>query len=288
MLDWRLGLVIIFGAILRFWRLGLIPPMSTQSYLTPRFTSSIYSLGSIILLYYICKKIFRVEKIAQLSSFIFAILPWTIEQGRISSEPTNVLFWMLLILFINMTYKNRILNLVSILFIPLLFYFIHPNFWILKNGFYLITVDSLLKNIFVILTPDFLFFKNDTFWWGGIRDVGVLHLSLLPFFILGIYQLIVKEEIKAIIWFGICLFFYASNPLFPEGREFFLATPIIALIVALGIYQLFYYLYSRNWQLVLLIFLLILVYDFASFLHYYAVHYQLEVQGYLSRIHGVF
>lgn len=288
MYNFRLALVIVFSSVLRFWHLGLIPPIQAQTYFNFRFVSSIHNIGCAILLYYICKKIFKVEKIALLSSFIFAVLPWTLEQGRIYSQPQNVLFWLLLIFFLNIIWKNIIIHVVSIFIIPFLFYLLYPQFWILKSGLPIIPINSLINNIFALFSPDFWFFKNNTFWWGGIRDSGIINLAFLPFLIIGLFQ--TKIPVKARIFTILLLITLvsAASPFYPESREFFLVTPVAAVLISFGIYFSFNFLTKNIYKLVIFVFLLLFIYDFSCLLHLYSVHYQQQVAGNLSQIHEPF
>ena len=288
MFDWRFGLIIAFSTILRFWHFGSIPPIQAQTYLSFRFVSSIYNIGCAVLLYYICKKIFKVEKIALLSSFIFAVLPWTIEQGRIYSQPSNVLFWLLLILFLNIVWKNIIIHVVSIICIPFLFYLLYPHFWILKSGLSMISINSLVKNIFTLLSPDFWFFKNDTFWWGGIRDSGIINLAFLPFLLIGLFQTNIPARARIFTILLLITLVSAASPFYPESREFFLVTPTLAMLISFGIYSSFNFLTKNIYKFVILVFLFLFIYDFSCLLHLYSVHYQQQISGNLSQIHEPF
>lgn len=64
-----------------------------------RLPSVFYSLGSLILIYFIVNKLFRKSAIALLSSFLFAVLPWNFIFSRTGYEATAGLFFYLSFVF---------------------------------------------------------------------------------------------------------------------------------------------------------------------------------------------
>lgn len=68
--------------------------------LAVRFPSAIGGVLSVPLIYFICKKLFNGEKIAQLSAFFFAISPWNLQFSRGGFEANFMLFLTLLALFL--------------------------------------------------------------------------------------------------------------------------------------------------------------------------------------------
>ncbi len=94
--------ITIFGVFSRFWGIGKFPPLANSTYLPFRLLSAMLNIFSSLLIYLIVKKIFKNKNrhLPVLSSFIFLILPWTVEQGRIFSQPNNALFVILLTFYI--------------------------------------------------------------------------------------------------------------------------------------------------------------------------------------------
>lgn len=279
--------VVIYASIARFWMIDKFPPLIDPSILYARILSMLLSIGTVILLFFYTQRSFQNRKISLLSSYIFTVLPWTIEQGRIASQVNNALFIFFLLILSLKFFKNIFFKIVVYLAIPLTIFLAYPQFWIFKATNFPLKLQDYLNNISLLLSPDFLFFKNITFWWGGIREVGVLHLSLLPFFIFGVYKLVTRMSWEIISWIIGILLVSAASPFFPESREFFLATPFISLIVALGIYN---FVKQRNF-LVMFFFLslfLFIVYDIANFFHYYTIHYPQQILTNVGKINEPF
>lgn len=78
-----------------------------------RFPAVLYSVGSLILLFFITKKITRSKKIALVSSFLFLVTPWFFIFSRTGYEVTAGLFFFLLGIYFFLMYERSIFFLVS-------------------------------------------------------------------------------------------------------------------------------------------------------------------------------
>lgn len=284
-----LSMIITASFLVRFFYLGTVPVMNHLESHSFRIMSSLGNIGVIIMLYFITKRLISNRTISLLSSFVFATLPWTIEQSRIVSEVNNFLFWIILLFTISIYTKFKFIKVMAIVLIPLFLYLVYPSFWLFKIHSYSISLNNFMNNIFLLTSYELLFFRNITFWWGGLREWGALHISLIPFFLVGIYQLFVKKIILLIVSIILILIISAMSPFLPESREFYLVTPFISIIIAMGLFYFFgNYSISKYRYPSIIIFVLVFIYDFSSLLHYYFVHYSLQVLGNIQNINGIF
>lgn len=283
-----LMLIIIYGIISRFWLIDSVPPLINESVLNARYLTSILNIGSSFLLYFYVKRFFNSNKLALISSFIFLILPWTMQEGRIVSQPNNFLFIFLLSLVlgnkIRSIYWKSLFYLTAL---PLGLKVFYPAFWLLKIDRFNINLKDSLANVLTLTSSDFLFFKNPTFWWGGVRDFGVMLITFTPLFYLGLYQFFLNFKKALLHWIIIILIISAISPFFPESREFYLVTPFIAIFSSMGLYFL-----CRNKiilkKVVLSILLIAILYDLSQFYHFYFIHYPKRVYENLNKIHEEF
>lgn len=280
-------LILFYAIIIHFWRINVTPPLMDSSLYSYRLISSVLSISSSLLLYYYFKKMFASSKIALLSSLFYTILPWTMEQGRIYSQVNNFLFICLLLLVINKMLNNTLFKTISFIIFPLSLLLFYREVWIIKVNRYSFHFNDFFQNIFFLTSTEFLFFKNPTFWWGGVRDFGVMLSSSFPIFLIGIYQLISFPKLEIFFWGVLIIIFSALSPFLPESREFFLITPFISLTLSLGLLKLF----SQKKILYKAFFaglFILIIYDLSQFLHYYFIHYPQQVSGNLSQIHEAF
>lgn len=277
-----LSILLVYAGILHFWQLDNIPPLISSSQLGLRYVSAFLSLGSILVFYFFVNNSFKNKKLALISSWILTILPWSLEQGRIVSQPNNFLFFFLIILLIAQMVKNTFQKLLIYSIIPIGLFFFYPQFWLFRGGINIFQKTDYFNNLFFLLSPSFLFFKNITFWWGGVREFGVMYASLLPIFIVGIYQTLVLKYYSVLLWTGIILFISSASPFLPESREFFLIIPFLSVILGLGINS-----FRKKWLTLLFISLLIL-YEITQFFHYYTVHYPQQIKSAVENIHETF
>ena len=239
-------LIILFNLFLKFWRLGVIPPLLDKNELSLRFLSAGLSLFFPVLIYILVRNIYRADKLALLTALIFTILPQTIVEGRI----------------------------VSIL--------VYPPF-LLKNLPGSITIYNFTSNLLSLISFDMLFFKNTTFYWGGIREFGMMYLSFLPFFLLGLYQTIHDKKFMPLIALLLIFVYVSLIPSFPESRIVLLAAPLLSFIVARG--TLVFWQYKNiNFKLAFFLLVLFLFYELIQFFHYYTMHYPVELMSFKENI----
>lgn len=279
-------LILIFTAISRFFLLDKIPQILSPSIVSWRQASVAATVTSTIIIYLLADTYFRNTKIALLSAWIFSILPWTFEQGRINSPPNFALVLLLCLLLLIKKITSRI-KFSLLLLIPVLIFFSYPQFWLFRFNEFKFNIHSFISNLYILTSFDFLFIKNITFWWGGIREFGVMYLSFLPFYFFGIYQLIINNEKKLLFIYGLITIIAALSPFFPESREFYIATPLISLIIAFGIY-LFLQRRSIFTKIFIGLLFLSIIYENMQFIHFYFVHYPLQIKSNFSQIHEKF
>lgn len=280
------ALLLTFTAISRFFLIDKIPPNLNQVFLTGRILSGGASLVSAVMVFFLVKKYFEKPKIALLASWVFSILPWAFEQGRIISQSNLTLALVMSVLFIyqRVNFKNK---KILLFLIPVIFFFFYPQFWIFRVDEFKFNFYSLIYNLFTLLSFDYLFFKNISFWWGGIKEFGVMFLSFLPFFLVGIYDIIRLVNLRFILFSLLITIVSAASQFFPETREFYFSTPILAIVVGLGIYRCF-----LQTKVVIRIFFvgifLLMIYELSQFYHFYFIHYPQEIISNFSQIHESF
>lgn len=284
-----LFIIIFFATVSRIWLIGSVPQIINSNIYNRLLTASL-SVGSIYLLFVLCKNLWGSNRVALLASWVFMIMPWTIEQGRITSQVSNSLFFLLLIIILMQKFRSLISRSILVVIIPFMFYLCYPNLWIFRSGFNIPSVSTLLNNIFLLISPDFIFFKNITFWWGGVRETGMLYPAFLPFLLVGIAES--TNYISKKIWLFISSIYIitAISPYFPETRELFLTTPFISIIVALGFVKFYKILLEQNiyMKLISLIMIIFIAYDLAQFNHYYFIHYAQNIISNSVNIHEPF
>lgn len=285
-------LISVYTIILRFWQIDRFPPLIDSSILPLRYLSAFLSVGSTMLVYLYATKIFKNVKLSLLASFVFTFLPWTIEQGRIYSQANYALFILLIfILFFNKP-KRFYYKILFTVVCSLLFVIVYPDFWVFRSDSIISYQVNYLKNLFILTSPSLIFFQNITFWWGGIREFGIMHLAFLPVFLLGLYFLARTGKFEVLSLFSIIVFLSFTSPFFPESREFYLATPFFSIIASCGFYHFskmtkegFSY---KKHLLLLLTVVLFLVYEMSQYLHFYFVHYPISVSENIDKVKEVF
>lgn len=279
-------LIIIYTAFTRLFLIDKIPQPLVASIITWRIISAGASLISLIAIFSLIKSYLSRSKIALLGSWVFAILPWVFEQGRISSQANLALMFLMSVFLIFRRIKAK-WGYFLFLLVPLILFAVYPEFWFFRLSGYSLTLQSFIQNVAILTSADFLFFHNITFWWGGVRDVGVMFVSLLPFFIIGMYKAVETGYYKMILLLVGTLILAAMSPFFPESREFYLSIPVISLILSLGIY--YWSIQSGIYYKIALIgVVLLLLYEMSQFFHFYFVHHSQEVISNLSKFHEPF
>ena len=286
-MNWRLFVIILYGILLRFWKLATIPPLINRVNLLGRFITAGLNIISIYLIYSIVRKLTSNAKIALLTAFIFTSLPWVIEQSRVVSPVNNSLFIMLLLFYLVFYLKDNIIKYITAILLLPFIYFIYPKLWVFNLRQNLPNFTNYLNNIFILSSADFLFFKNITFWWGGVREFGVMYISFIPFLIIGIYKAISEKQIYIILLSIFIIMFSALSPFFPESREFYLITPVFSFFIAQSIYHLA----QKNnifFRIIFSLILLLFLYNFGEYLHYYQIHYPQQIFGNIHKINEPF
>jgi len=276
--------ILIIAAVLRFYRIGIAPPLIEQSNLAMREVSALFGVVNVFLVYLITKKIFRNYKPGLLSAWIMSVLPWTLEQGRIVSQVNIALPIILLNLLLIRSIKNKLINCLILLALAL-FYIVYPQFWLFRN-FQTIPLQNFINNFFSVISPDMWFFRNISFYHAGLRDWGFIYLTMFPVLIIGLYATAISK-LKWLILLLIGLGAVTSaSPFFPETSEFFLAIPVISLILATGFYRLFSYLTNHGitFKILSVIYILLITYEISQLLHFYFVHYPQQVMGSITEI----
>lgn len=278
-------LLLFYTAISRLFLLFTIPQMVNSSIAT-RILSSSSSLASAFFLFFLSQKYFKNTKISLISVWFFVNLPWVFVEGRIVSQPNIALFFILITILFAQKISSRYKYIFLVLILPIL-YLAYPQFWLFKMQEFKLSPESFITNLYILFSFNFLFFNNITYWWGGIREFGVMFLSFIPFFIPGLYRLIISKEIKLLILLLLVTIIAALSPYFPESREFYIATPIISYILALGAY---YLTVQKNKTVIalLLCLFIFMIYELSQFYHFYFIHYPQTVAGNVSKIHESF
>ncbi len=286
--DFNFLIILFYSVISRFYSISFVPQLLNTDILS-RYISTALNIGSLILIYFLIRQSNKSRKIALLSSWVFMLLPWVIEQGRITSQVNNYLFFILLTILMMMKNKNLLIRILLMLVLPVSAYFIYPDFWIFKS-FQIPTFASFLNNIFFLISPEFIFFRNITNWWGGVKEFGILYLSFLPFFVIGLFKSVQLMNIK--IWIGLLLLIIITSlsPYFPETRELFLAIPIISIIISYGIYRFYQMKARRNlmFRIFQIVIFFLVIYDLMQFNHFYYVHYPQNINSNIINIHEPF
>ncbi|KKS85861.1 MAG: hypothetical protein UV59_C0004G0009 [Candidatus Gottesmanbacteria bacterium GW2011_GWA1_43_11] len=267
----------------RIWLLGILPPGGADSFWL-RLPTACASILSVILTILIIHKLTHERKLALLTGFFLAINPWHIEQSRVYSPAMVGLSVLLAGLLVTLFTKKTILKLAISLPTLIGFYLVYPSFRLFGNFTIKLTLYEFLHNLFKLISVDYLFFHNDSFWAGGFRTFGVLLVSTLPLFIAGLFYLVKNFNFAYIRWlipFIIIWVIAASNPMFPEQQEYFLITPYLTLILAYG--SLFFYQRFKSGNLfiktILTVLIIFFMYEQVLFFHWYMIHYSNRIKN---------
>lgn len=173
-----------------------------------RLPSAVFSISTLLLIYFLVKELFNREKTALLCTFVFSVIPWNLQFGRIAYEGNLMLF--LLCGGVYFFYRGFTQNkyfLLSTIFFCLSFYshyniriflpiFLISLFLIFKdklNNFKKIVIFNLLLGImflFPLLINTVRFEKNSRFNFISLfNDVNI--------------ALTVNEKVAGHIWQGI-------------------------------------------------------------------------------------
>src|SRR3990167_356769 len=152
--------LLLLTMIVRFWAIDKIPPLISTNHIQWRFLSAGASLATGILIYFFARDIFQNKKVALLSLWVFALAPWSFEQGRIYSQANFYLPLMLLILIAWHRSKTLLARLIYLLLFLISLKVIYPHFWFFDPSRSHVSFADYVNNIMILTSADMLFFKN--------------------------------------------------------------------------------------------------------------------------------
>lgn len=275
--------LIIYAAVTRFWHISSLPSISTDAVLVGRFITAFTSCATLLVLYRFVRSYNGSCRIALLSCWVFAVAPWAIEQGRIFSPVQIFTPVFLFSLWIVQLLRFPILIIFRSISIALLVGVFYLFLWEFQKDAGITSFSSAFRNLFTLFSPTMLFISNTTFWWGGIKEFGMLFLSFAPFFFSGLLQVIQKRRWQVLMYIAVLGIVVSVVPHFPEGRQFYPALPFLCYITAVGLNGLSLR-KARYFQVAISVFLLIWIYENIQFWHYYATHYPIQVRGAIEKI----
>lgn len=272
--------IFILAFVTRFIYLGRIPPGLSEVFLG-RVFSALSGFLSIVLIYFLIKKLFNNCDLALFTSSILTLLPISIVENRIVSWVSTAVLLIIVGYFLmidRLIYKK----IIGIVLLIIFLWYIDKEILLLERLLKDIDLILLVNNFFDLASFNKLFFVNDTFWFGGIRRYGMIYSEMIPLFFVGIYELINKKQFQFLIFGLIVLFFSSLSPTYPEAREVSLLMPVLAIILGFGSLKIFNYFKLRKKNIFTsilgLVYILILFYGVMNFFHYYFVHYSFEVE----------
>lgn len=282
------GLIILFELLLHFFKLGSIPFFSNSFPTGALIQSASFNIISSFLIYAIAKILFRKNRTSLISFFIFSSLPWVVETSRGGIYLNFLLFW-ILVLILLLAFIKKIIHFSFVLTVlrPVLFlagisavvFFLKKPEWIFSPVLYPYTLEAVLSHSSHLVSPSFLFFSNDSFWYGGNKEAGILLLSFLPFLFLGITETFRKDLPVISVWLTAGILLSVFNPYFPESFEFYIAVPVFVFSIAGG----FYIFRSVN-RLIIALLVLLFVFEYSLYLHTYFIHYSQNTRSYFQNL----
>lgn len=179
--DYRPGLF-IYGTVPFIWALGL-------NEFSTRIPSVVFSTANILIIYLLAKILFKSEKVALLSGFIFSISPWSIQFARMSHDTnlSTLIITSSIYFFVKAQYlRQRKLLIFSILLLALSFYaYYTPRVFV---PFYILFCTFIIRNklkeykrefiigiigAIIILTPFIGTLLNREAGWSRIDAVNI-------------------------------------------------------------------------------------------------------------------
>jgi len=276
-LSWRFFSIVVLAAIIRFPYIGQLPPGSDQVFFS-RLLSACAGVVSIGLYMAVLQQIVRQKQTSWWAGLVLTLMPWHIEQSRVYSPVLLGLTILLLGIYAYIRTGNRTSRGIIILLTMMGFFGIHPvyaSIWeAMKRG----TPMQIVDHIGYLTSGEFLFYKNETFWVGGMRTVGVFVPATVGIFLVGAYESSRRVRWSHMPWIGgylVILITASMNPLFPEGRHYFLSTPYLALISGVGLEYMVGLCKYPSWciRIGIFCFLSIIMYEYIWFSHLYISHY---------------
>lgn len=278
-----LALILIYTAISRFWHLDTTPPHLVTSEHTLRYMGVFAALMTTWLVHFYTRILRKNIKISLLAAWAFAVIPWAVEQGRVVSLPTLFLpIFLLLVIGVRTIQKKRARVAWSVITLAIIgVYYWQLWLWQTDSGF--APATKAFRHFFQVLSPEMLFVSNSTFWWGGIREFGMMFLSMTPFFLLGLIQLARARILSPLLWVLSIACIASFSPAFPEGRQAYLTIPFFCLFVANGMYLVCTQL--SRWNRILSVGVCtVLIFEMIQFWHYYHIHYPMQVREHMKEI----
>lgn len=277
-------LLLFFSAVIRFLALDSLPPAGENALLL-RFPSAFAGVVSIGLHYFWILKLSKDKQVALISGFFLSVMPWHIEQSRVHSE---VMFALVALIIYGIIWKIapcKLCKVVLTIAASIVLWRVYPSLWLFHQPFNFPTFSEYIGNLFKLISVEFLFYKNDSFWWGGLRTLGALLPSTLIFIFLG-SGVLIRGFQRKYAYFPFILFFFiwilsGASPNFPESREFFLVSPLLAILAGFGIQWLWNIFQKRSFFLKIIITLYIglVAYEYLLFYHFYTSHYPQRINA---------
>ena len=270
-------LIVLFAALIRLPLLNILPPGGENTFF-PRLVTVVTAIVSILLFYLVILQKSRQKDLASVSAFVLTFLPWHIEQSRIYSPFMLILTFLLMVVLLWQIAACKRCKSVLVIFSSIVIWRLLPDLWIFHPPYILPNLTNILQHIFKLLSVDFLFFNNDSLWFGGLRTTGVFLPSGIIIFLLGI-GVVAKNFSQKYLWILLSVLILtlltALDPEFPETRIFFLTTPALAYIAAQGILYLRKAYREKKWfaKAVIIFYATILFYEHVLFFHTYTTHY---------------
>lgn len=247
-----------------------------------RFITASAGCFNIITLFFLSLHLFKNRRIASLTAWIYASIPWVIEQSRIVSHVQNIQFITLFLLLLGLLIKNKFVKSIYLFLFSMITLFLFSLFIPL----HLLPVSVYIQNVFNIFSPESLFFHNNAIWHSEFKEFGLIYSTLLPFFLIGIFYTISQYK-KALILFLPFLFTIIANPSYPSFKEVFLFLPFLSTICAIGLHRLNTGA-GRLHLLLLTTCVLFIGYEISQFLHFYFIHFPYQLQNNLPNINEIF
>ncbi|KKR34305.1 MAG: hypothetical protein UT63_C0003G0021 [Candidatus Gottesmanbacteria bacterium GW2011_GWC2_39_8] len=245
-----------------------------------RILSGLLMISSGILVYFSTLGLWKNRTVSLLSVFWFYFSPVILTYGRLLSPIPSGIFLIVFLFFSFIYFENKLFKALSFIIFIILLKIIYPSFYLFNSFF---DYKHYSVNFFKLISGQFLFFTNDTFWWGGAREYGILFLAVLPFLIFGLYDLLVikGQKLKLPLYFIFSiLILSAGSPHLPESQEFLLAIPFFAMILGKGAHLFFSSHFSTILKYaIILSFAGFFTYQLIDFTHYYFIHYSLRVRN---------
>lgn len=272
--------VLIIAFLIRFPYLDLFPPLGIIPLYLRIITASM-AVISILLTMLVVRRYSNSLYVSVMTGLSMTLMPWHIEQSRIYSEVVFGLVTVLTVIFFWSVARCKKCKFMLIVTAAIIFYRVYPSFWIFHLPYASSAFSTALSNIFKLSSVEFLFYSNDSFWWGGLRTVGALLPFSIPIFFVGVTKILQsgKYRMSLLLCCGGIYIVAALAPLFPEDRTFFLLTPIIAYICARGIVQITYWYKMHNLLVkgILCLYIMLLSYEHLLFFHFYTSHYSQRI-----------